>query len=145
MHNTINVVVADQSGGQDTIPLAEIAANGDITDRRCFASAKLSLSAEPKNIGITKHISSGGSTMSSGYSFDVDIGFNGWEYIIFAVGSSWGCINLTDGSSTHEFPTRNSDGHTDSRNLVTRNGSVLHFENIADRNSSGIDVEIEVR
>ncbi len=146
LHNTINVVVADESGGQDTIPLAEIEENGNITDRRRFASASIALSAEPKNIGITKHISSGGSVMSSGASFDVDIGFNGWEYIIFATGSTWGCIKLTDGSSTRAFPTRNGDSsYPDSRNLVTRNGSVLHFENTSDRNSGSIDVEIEVR
>ena len=106
LHNTINVVVADESGGQDTIPLAEIEENGNIRDRRRFASANIALSAEPKNIGITKHISR--DSLGAGASFDVDIGFNGWEYIIFETGSSWGCIKLTDGSSTSSFPTKNT-------------------------------------
>lgn len=143
LHNTINVVVADESGGQDTIPLAEIEENGNITDRRRFASASIALSAEPKNIGITKHISR--DSLGAGASFDVDIGFNGWEYIVFNTGSSWGCIKLTDGSSTNSFPTKNLKGYTESRTRVTRNGSVLHFENVTDSGAFGYDVDIEVR
>lgn len=145
LHNTINVIVSAQGGGQDTIPLAEIGANGAVTDKRRFASAKLSVFAEPKNIGITKRISNDNSVIPSGQSFDVDIGFNGWEYIVYESGNSWGCIKLLDGSSTQQFPIRNSDGYADSSNRVTRNNSILHFENISDRNSSGFDVEIEVR
>lgn len=144
LNNSINVVVSGESGGQDTIPLAEITAGGSILDRRRFAKAGVSLSAEPQNIGITKHISNGG------VSFDVDIGFNGWRYIIYKLTNSrgypnMGCLELLDGSSTTRFPIRNTDGYYDGRVTVTRNGSVLHFENSNIPPSTVYDIDIEVR
>ena len=141
LHNTINVVVSEESGGVDTVPIAEITANGAVLDRRRFAKAKISLTAEPQNIGITKHIE------HQGGAFNVDIGFDGWKYIVFNLTNSrgysdMGCLELPDGSSTRRFPTRNTDGYYDSRTVVTRNGSVLHFEGTT---PIALDIDIEVR
>ena len=144
VRNKINVVVSETSGGEDTVALAEINADGSVTDRRRFAKAKIALTAEPQNLGITKRIQH--ERMSPGTSFDVDLGFNGWKYIIYAAYDYKVCLELTDGSYTNRFPTSNTDGWADGKNRVTRNGSVLHFENRdSTQVSSGYSVEIEVR
>lgn len=141
LHNTINVVVSGEGGSEGTVPLAEIKADGTVLDRRRFAKAKISLTAEPQNIGITKHIA------HNGGAFDVDIGFDGWRYIVFNLSNSrgysdMGCLELPDGSSTRCFPIRNTDGYYDSRTIVTRNGSVLHFDGAP---PIDLDIDIEVR
>ena len=145
LHNRINVVVSEESGNEGTVPLAEIKQDGTILDRRRFAKAKISLTAEPQNIGVTKHISSVDTR-----AFDVDMGFNGWRYIIYDLTNSreyadMGCLELSDGSTTRCFPMRNTDGYYDSRVIVTRNGSILHFEDTNIPPSAAFDIDIEVR
>ena len=147
LHNTINVVVSQQQGGQDTIPLAEIEENGNITDRRRFASSKISLSAEPNNISITRHIVH--EQLYPRETFDFDIGFNGWKYLFCEVieysQRKMYAIKMLDGDEGI-IPYRTASEYADGVVRATRHGSVLHFENVTDRyTSKAYDIEIEVR
>ncbi len=144
LHNRINVVVSEESGGEGTVPLAEIDYYGTVFDRRRFAKAKISLTAEPQNIGVTKNITREQGTYGD---FDIDVGFNGWKYIVYELTNSrgyadMGCLEFPDGSSTRCFPFRNTDGAYDGSMIVTRNGSVLHFENPY---GTEFDIDFEVR
>ncbi len=128
----------------DAVQLCRIDTNGNLIDLRSAAVAKISFTAEPQNIGVIKHIS------SVGGNFDFDIGFNGWKYIVYELTNSrgyadMGCLELPDGSSTRCFPTRNTDGYYDGRVIVTRNGSVLHFEDTNNPPVAAFDIDIEVR
>lgn len=133
MHNTINVIVSQNAGGQNTIPLAEIAANGNVTDRRRFATAKVSILAEPQNVSMVKRIRR---TDLDGNN-SIDIGFNGWKFLIYVHGSDLRVIELNDGQSKQShYSNVAGGGYT----MITRNGSVLSFTDI-----SQLDLEIEVR
>lgn len=146
LHNTINVVVSDHSGGADTVPIAEIDTIGAVIDRRRFSKAKVSLFAEPQNIEIAKRI-----TIPVVTSQDVETGFNGWKYIIYRDSSGpmfrkEFCIKLEDGGSIDAgvFPISNNGRYAHST-VVTRHGSVLHFEHVGTSSHDEIDVEIELR
>lgn len=45
VRNTISIVVSEEAGDEDTVPLAEIDRKGDIRDRRKYARAKVDLGA----------------------------------------------------------------------------------------------------
>ena len=150
LHNTVNVVVSSQSGGVNTIPIAEINTDGTVIDRRSFAKSKVSLLAEPQNIGIIKRIVHASLDVGN-TSFDVELGFNGWKYMIYTVspsrtGRTLEIIKLEDGDIVSTFPINNTDGEFAYGTTVTRNGSVLHFEYTATHGlSSAFNVEIELR
>jgi hypothetical protein len=154
LHNRINVVVSEEAGGEDTIPLAEIKENGTIIDRRSFATAKISLAAEPKNISITTRLQF---TVAWHGNYSYDLGFNGWKYIIiktrrpdpFNEDAGKVFLELNDNETTFFFPYNNiaatgsSVYNYDTDVGVTRRGSVLEFQNSG--NDTAYDVEIEVR
>ena len=148
LHNTVNVVVSAQSGGVDTVPIAEIKTDGTVIDRRRFSKAKVSLLAEPQNIGIVKRIDLG----EVATSVDVELGFNGWKYIVYKISGNIHrkveCIKLEDGDTIDagRFPILNIDGNYASKTAVTRHGSVLHFEHVGTSvYGDAFDVEIELR
>lgn len=143
LNNTINVAVSQNSGGQDTIPLAEIDANGNIFDRRRFAKAKVSLAAEPQNTGITKSISF---EINSGQSVAVDLGFAGWKYIIYYLNyyNKKIAFEFPDGTTMRNFPVGNNLPASYSEVAVTRNGSILEFEQTGG-NTCTYNIDIEVR
>ena len=148
--NTIKAVVSTTCGGQDTVPLAEIDTDGNIIDKRKFASAKIALSAEPKNIGITKRINHG--RLYSGDSFEFDTGFNGWKYIVYKFldrnDNTGGCVELEDGGQiVNQFPDSNVSTHGIMyATTVTRHGTVLRFVYTGSSSNSGIiNLEFELR
>lgn len=153
LHNTVNVVVSSERGGVNTVPIAEIKTDGTVLDRRQFAKAKVSLLAEPKNIGVIKRIQI---EVSGNSSYLYDVGFNGWKYIIFRygesiVGANVVAIELNDNEFTAIFPQNNSSsssGHIYEGSVhVYRRGPVLEFQNTNSNqwSSTGYDVEVEFR
>ena len=140
LHNTINVVVSETSGGQDTIPLAEIRANGTVIDRRKFAKARVSIMAEPQNISVTASIVY---SSAPGEPFAVDVGFNGWKYIICETDSKTFYIKLPDGEAVSGFPV---DRYSQSLVpvYISRNGSVLTLTNNASA-MLNFNIEFELR
>lgn len=153
LHNRINVVVSQESGGQDTIPIAEIKADGTVLDRRRFAKAKVSLAAEPENISIIKKLQF---TFTEAGTLSYDIGFNGWKYIIirtYYMGSesTKSVIELNNNEGTYVFPLNNEPNYNhnhyynyDDDVYVVRRGSILEFQK-RDNATTTYDVEIEVR
>jgi len=141
LHNTINVVVSQQAGGQNTVPIAEIAANGAITDRRRFASANIGIMAEPKNISVTAHITE---TVQPNQSVSVDVGFNGWKYAITQIAVGRQCYKIEDGETISGFSDTPSDTRVDYSLSVTRNGSVLTIQNRS-INAVNMDIDYELR
>ena len=138
LHNTINVVVSRQAGGQNTVPIAEIAANGAITDRRRFASANIGIMAEPKNISVTVHITE---NIPARSSIDIDVGFNGWKYVIGSIATGVHYFKIEDGDTVNGFLARSTDAYVMRDISVERHGSVLTMHNA---NSSTIDMNIEL-
>lgn len=141
LHNTINVVVSQTAGGQDTVPVAEIAANGAITDRRRFASAKVGIAAEPANISVTAHITG---TVQPNQSVSVDVGFNGWKYAITQIAAGRQCYKIEDGETISGFSGTPSDTRVDYSLSVTRNGSVLTIQN-SSISTINMNIDYELR
>lgn len=155
LHNTINAVVSGEAGEIGTIPLAEIKADGTILDRRRFAKAKISLSAEPQNISISKRLQF---EVPGNGRYSYDLGFNGWKYVIVRTGynaqtGSWAytdVLELNDNESTGFFPYDNTVYSNTSHLrhyfdvVVTRSGSVLVFQT-SNNGGRTFNVEIEVR
>lgn len=150
LHNTVNVVVSGESGGENTIPLAEIKADGSVLDRRRFAKSKIALAAEPENISVTLRMQF---TVPGRSSYMYDVGFNGWKYVIVRYGENLqyiAVIELNDNDMTAIFPQGNTaDGsgglYPHQPGLtVTRRGSVLEIENSITAEAI-FNVEVEVR
>ena len=138
LHNTINVVVSQTSGGQDTVPLAEIDANGDIWDRRRFASAKVSLLAQPQNISVKKRLT----TAQLQANNVVDFGFSGWEYLICKRGElNFWARKVNDGETVVQMPNKNDTSDIGFGSTAVRHGSTLVFTDI----HPIMDAEFEVR
>lgn len=135
----------------DAVLLCKIDNNGNLVDLRSSAVSKLSPSADFENVGVTKHINI---EIGPKSNVTVDVGFNGWKYVIFRSGESLQYINiieLNDGENTGYFPQRNLGKpsyfqyYVASGIVVTRIGSILSFYNNYDTAQVEIDVEIEVR
>ena len=141
LHNTINVVVSQQAGGQDTVPIAEIAANGAITDRRRFASANIGIMAEPKNISVQLRIAEDVSPHSS---IDIDVGFNGFKYIIGRIATGTHYFKIEDGETINGFVARSTDAYVIRELSVVRHGSVLTINN-SSTNTIDMNIELELR
>ena len=147
LHNAVNVIVSGTSGGQDTIPLAEIKADGSIVDRRRFSKAKISLLAEPQNMGVIRHIAF--SNIAQSGSLDFDTCFNGWKYMICNSPNAEHplCFCLEDGGSIGNIPHSNDNLNSLTDALrITRHGSVLTFQNTSSSTNSGyVNLDIELR
>ncbi len=137
LHNRINVVVSQQSGGQGTISIAEIKADGTILDRRRFAKANVSLLAEPQNISVKKRLT----TAQLETDNVVDFGFSGWKYLICQRGEGYIAIKVEDGETTYSIPNKNDTSDIGFPAAAVRYGSTLVFTRI----HPIMDVEIEVR
>ena len=141
LHNTINVAVSASAGGQNTLPIAEIAANGEITDRRRFASANIGIMAEPKNISVTVHILK---SLPAYQSFSIDVGFNGWKFATGSIANGAHYFKIEDGTTINGFIARPINTHVISELSVTRNGSVLTIHN-SSASTIEFDIDIELR
>ncbi len=137
LNNGINIVVSQEAGGEDTVPLAEIDATGNITDRRHFATAKISLSAEPGNISVTQRIT----TAQLNENNRVNFGFSGWKYLICRRGDDFKTFKFDDGQSVSGLPNSNTTSDIGFGLTAVRQGSELVFTRI----HHSTDVEYEVR
>lgn len=83
--NSIDIVVSENECSSEDVPIAEISAEGEITDTRTFAEAKILLktgqSVPKRTFTLKKSFSYpiGGTAME--YLFHV--GYNDWKYILF--------------------------------------------------------------
>ncbi|MDD6735738.1 MAG: hypothetical protein PUE13_05435 [Clostridiales bacterium] len=138
--NTIDVVVSETAGGDGTVPLAEIAAGGGITDTRSYARAKvllLAAQASPsRSFTVNRQLFHAGDSINVGYS--------DWRYIIvhnlnFAhVGSDdYSCtylaMDLSDGES-HEIPIFNTGSGSNATTGAHKSGNLLVFDRSAEVN-----------
>jgi len=142
LHNTVNVVVSQTQGGQDTILLAEIEADGTIKDRRRFAKAKVALSADPQNIGIVKSISN--VTLLGGNYIDLDFGFDGWKYLIFHQNLGPLSFLLEDGDAIDGIPVTKINNSLNYYLNASRNGSVVRIY-LSGNSSITFNIQVEAR
>lgn len=142
--NTIDIVVSATAASGDFVPLAEIAADGSITDTRKFASAKVMLKAGQNTPSRSYTV-----TQTYAGTKTIETGFSGWRYILLHnryvvsgnasdTDAQYFAVDLTDGKS-HGIPWGNNQ-NTAQGATVTKNGSQLTLTW-----SNGIDLTFEVR
>lgn len=119
--NSAAVVVSDTEGGADSVPLAEISADGEIADTRTFAKTKLAPATA--NISVEKTISI--TLTGSAPSQYEEIGFSGFSFLFYfsPVSKRDKITDLSDGES-HTIALSSISG----RNIsVQKQGSGLVF------------------
>lgn len=122
-NNTIEVVVSETAGDSDTVPLAEISADGEVVDKRKFAMAKIALSSA--NITRSGRISIQKSVTAGEVVLKLDMGFSGFKYFV---------VNYNFGDETRKYK-RCID--------LSRAGAHLLPNNIVFDTSTGINVQKE--
>ena len=91
--NTIDIVVSDTEGDEDTIPLAKIAENGTIIDRRKYARAKVDLATGGSIRNFTANF--GKCEQSTSETITVDMGDGDFSYAVIWDG------NMVSGETTY--------------------------------------------
>ena len=110
VNNTIDVVVSQTQGGEGSVPLAKINADGTVEDRRVFASAKVGLTSanqykQADNISVKYYTSY---SIAVANCTEINAGFAGFKYVYIDADSGDGHTELIDVSDCkeHLFGTR---------------------------------------
>ena len=125
LHNTVEIVVSDTAGGESSVPLAKINADGTVEDRRVFASAKAGLTSanqykQADSISVKYYMSY---SIAVANCTEINVGFAGFKYVYIDADSADGHTELIDVSDCkeHQFGT-SANGKTQ---YIKKQGSKL--------------------
>lgn len=126
VNNSIDVVISQTAGSGDYVPLAEIAADGSVSDTRKFATAKVVLKSSQSIPTRKFHMQKNFSPYDT--TFELNAGYSDWKYIIWEVQNQpWArAANLSDGQ-IHGVPIINSVSSSATQMDVKKDGSKVIF------------------
>ena len=138
--NTIDIEVSQAAGDSESIPLAEIDAQGNITDKRIFSVCKVMPSGQ--NISVSGTFTK---TLTLNQTETVNLGFTGFKFFLYKTNASypeWEAVDLSDGEE-HNIRFKNLYS-ADIDGIVKKEGSNLIFRGTY---SSGLpyNLKFEVR
>ena len=107
--NELRIAVSQTQGGEGSVPLAKINADGTVEDRRVFASAKVGLTSanqykQADNISVKYYTSY---SIAVANCTEINAGFAGFKYVYIDADSADGHTELIDVSDCkeHQFGT----------------------------------------
>ena len=130
----------------DAVLICRINANGTLIDMRSAAVAKISLTADRMNISRMITVT-GVSVATRGGYYEVNVGWDGWKYLICHQNSKKFYYLLEDGDTCSGFPAQKSADNVIQSMSVSRDASMLRITNNDTSYSAAtpLDLEIELR
>lgn len=121
--NTVKITVSETEGGENSVSLASVSADGEVTDKRKFACMKVLPSGE--NVSVSGTLTG---TVTKGTEQETDLGYSGFKYLVYdsnQVNPLYGkpAVDLSDGKKhfIYTVSTGSSEGY------VRKEGSKLYI------------------
>ena len=140
VENTIDVIVSQTAGSGDFVPLAEIEADGTVSDTRKFATAKVMLKSG-QGIPSRSFNVQGYVPPATSKTFIVNAGYSEWKYIIWKYQGNPCVIDLS-GGDYRDVPRDNNTSTSGVIMSVKKDGNQAIF---TAANGTTVDLTFELR